>query len=77
MGAMTRQLTGATLAADESAGGSIQSYKFTKGQEDIRVVWSIGQLQPVAIHASGPVRIADFMGNEQTYYPQDGKVYFT
>lgn len=77
MGAMTRLLTGATFAADESQGDAIRQYKFTKGQEDIRVVWSAGQLQPVAIRADGPVRIADFMGNEQTYYPHDGNIYFT
>lgn len=76
-GAMTRQLTGAAFAADESVSDSLRQYKFTKDGEEIRVVWSTGQLQPVAIHAQNPIRIVDIMGNERTYYPHEGKIHYT
>lgn len=77
MGAMARQLTGAEFAADESTDDGIRNYRFTKEQEDIRVVWAEGKVLPVAIHSVSPVRIVDIMGNEKTYYPRDGKIYYT
>ncbi|RAU96132.1 hypothetical protein DQG13_20915 [Paenibacillus sp. YN15] len=77
MGAMTRQLTGAEYAADESVAGSHFQYKFTRGQEELRVVWAEGRLQPAAILTQQPVQIVDIMGNEKTYYPHEGKVYYT
>lgn len=75
--AMTRVLTGAEFRADESAGEHIRQYRFTKEGEDIRVVWSMGELQQAAIHSQAPVRIVDVMGNETIYYPEDGKVHYT
>lgn len=76
-GVLTRQLTGAQFAADESIEGGIRQYKFVNGQEELRVVWAPGQLLPVAIHTEQPIRIVDLMGNEKTYVPHEGKVYYT
>jgi chitodextrinase len=77
LGAMTRQLTGAEYTADESVAGSHFQYKFSRGQEELRVVWAEGRLQPAVILTQQPVQIVDIMGNERTYSPHEGKVYYT
>ncbi|MDF2836818.1 MAG: hypothetical protein K0Q63_2458, partial [Paenibacillus sp.] len=78
VGALTRQLTGATFERDESdEEGRFRQYVFAKGGESIQVAWTEGGYLPVAIHSDEPVRIVDIMGNETTYHPVNGKIYYT
>lgn len=74
--AMTRQLTGASFVEKEDRGSAIYSYKFTRNQEDLRVLWTLAPMN-VTLKAAGPVDITDYMGNTATYVPVNGEIYMT
>ncbi|RAU98169.1 S-layer homology domain-containing protein [Paenibacillus sp. YN15] len=74
--AMTRQLTGASFVEKEDRGSAVYSYKFTRNQEELRVLWTLAP-ENVTIKAAGPLDITDYMGNTATYVPVNGEIYMT
>ncbi|NQX67293.1 hypothetical protein HQN90_14320 [Paenibacillus alba] len=75
-GAMTRELTGAAFVQQETAGIGINSYRFDKNGQKLRVVWANTPVQ-AAIQTDVPIQITDIMGNTETFTPISGKVYMT
>lgn len=72
---LTRQLTGAKFERDEHLSpGMIYSFKFKKGDEEIRCMYSPSSAR-VKLHTSASITITDLMGNKQTYMPVNGIVY--
>ncbi|AXY74168.1 hypothetical protein D3H65_09355 [Paraflavitalea soli] len=72
---LTRQLTGAQFEQQEPfSPDSVYSFKFTKGSEEIRCMYSIAGAR-VKLHTSASITVTDLMGNQQTYQPVDGVVY--
>ncbi|GAA3400070.1 DNRLRE domain-containing protein [Paenibacillus hodogayensis] len=75
-GAMTRLLNGYTYADTDTVSSSVYSVKFSKGQQDRRVLWSSGETT-VTIQTYEPLVVHDLMGNAQTYSPVQGRVVLT
>ncbi len=73
---MTRELAGAAFSVKEDINDKISSYKFTRGNEEIRVVWAT-EPQHVTIRANHPVTVTDMMGNAETLYPVQQEIYLT
>lgn len=71
--AMTRQLAGAEFARAEQETPSLRSYVFRKGDQDIRVVWTLGAAA-VLISASEPVIVRDLVGQPRQMAPSNGEV---
>jgi hypothetical protein len=74
--AMSRQLSGAVFEEIEQFGDPIKSNLFTKGGENLRVVWAQSDTQAV-IETNNNLEITDFMGNTEIYSPHHGKIYIT
>ncbi|AJY74277.1 OmpL47-type beta-barrel domain-containing protein [Paenibacillus beijingensis] len=72
---MTRQLTGATVAAQMTSDG-IYHYSFNKDNNAVHVLWSLDK-KDVALSTQTPLVITDMMGRSDTYVPNQGKVYLT
>ncbi|WP_405174170.1 sugar-binding protein [Paenibacillus sp. FSL H8-0261] len=74
--AMSRQLAGAVFEEIEQFGDPIRSNLFTKGGENLRIVWAQSDTQ-AAIETDNNLEITDFMGNTEIYSPHHGKIYIT
>jgi hypothetical protein len=73
---LTRQLTGAKFQREEqlSPPGIIYSFKFTKGDEEIRCMYSPSGAR-VKLHTAASIAVTDLMGNKKIYTPANGIVY--
>lgn len=72
---LTRQLTGANFEREEhQLQENIYSFKFKKGNEEIRCMYSIPGA-PVELHTSATITVTDLMGNRQSYQPVNGIVH--
>lgn len=66
--ALTRQLSGATFVAEEQISpGLINAYKFTKGSEEIRVMYSLSGTGVRLFTDAASLEVVDVMGNSTTY----------
>lgn len=81
--AMTRQLTGATYQARETAPEGVQSHRFSGERGEVRVMWALTKpeasyfLKTVTLAAGGPVTVTDIMGETREYQPLNGQVFLT
>ena len=66
--ALTRQLSGAAFVAEEQiSSGLINAYKFTKGSEEIRVMYSLSGTGVRLFTDAASLEVVDVMGNSTTY----------
>ncbi|MFD2584245.1 hypothetical protein ACFSR6_17200 [Pedobacter vanadiisoli] len=66
--ALTRQLSGATFVAEEQVSpGLINSYKFTKGSDEIRVMYSLSGTGVRLFTDAASLEVIDIMGNSTVY----------
>lgn len=73
-GTMARALAGATFEKREpTVGEGVYSMLFRRGEEEVRVMWS---LKPLTLQAKAPkpLAITDLVGGTQTLEPKDGAV---
>jgi hypothetical protein len=72
---LTRQLTGAKFEREEHPSpGMIYSFKFKKGDQEIRCMYSPSGAR-IKLQTSAGITVTDCMGNKQTYMPANGIVY--
>ncbi|MDB5406179.1 MAG: hypothetical protein JWL84_1091 [Rhodospirillales bacterium] len=72
-GVLTRQLGDAAPHGREASDPRTRVYRFDDHGEEIRVAWSPGGATRVVLDATGPLRLADMMGNERELRPQNGR----
>ncbi|QNR85328.1 hypothetical protein H9N25_02245 [Pedobacter riviphilus] len=66
--ALTRQLSGATFVAEEQISpGLINAYKFIKGSEEIRVMYSLSGTGVRLFTDAASLEVVDIMGNSTVY----------
>ncbi len=70
---MTRELTGARFEEKESVAEPIESYRFVKDGQPVRIVWS-NENTMMQIASNQPVEVMDMMGNTELYTPVNGRV---
>jgi len=73
--ALTRQLTGAKFEQEEHISpGIIYSYKFIKGNEEVRFMYSPSGTG-VKLHTSANIEVTDLIGAKKSYKPVNGIVH--
>jgi hypothetical protein len=74
---LIRLLDRAAPAGREATDLRTRLYRFTAGNDDIRVGWSSDGIAHLALTVPGPIERIDFMGNATRLTPKDGVVTLT
>lgn len=71
---MARELEGHRFATADDVGDGAYSYVFSKGDDDVRVMWSPTGTKNVEIKTAKKLVVTDILGRSTSYKPKDGVV---